>query len=358
MASSPTPAGPTAPAEATPAVPQNNPEEVLHVDEEPEDDDASSAFASSVASSRTSLRSSLLDYRQENGRTYHRYKEGKYALPNDEKENDRLDLQHQLWLLSLDDRLGVSPPCKEGAKVGRVLDVGTGTGIWALNFADEHPEAEVIGNDLSAVVPGFVPPNVTFEVDDVEDEWLFSRPFDFIHSRVMTSSINDWPLYLRRCYENLTPGGYIELQEVDLFLGSDDGTLKPDSALSKFCDLLYEASVKFGRPFMRIPSLTGLLEDAGFVDVTIDRYKWPLNTWPKDPKYKELGIWEHENVMAGLEAFALAPLTRAHGWTQMEVQVFLIEVRKELRDRSIHAYSPAYCIIGRKPQKEETPAPA
>ncbi|GJC92194.1 methyltransferase domain-containing protein [Colletotrichum higginsianum] len=31
----------------------------------------------------------------------------------------------------------------DGAKVGRVLDVGTGTGIWALDFGDEHPEAEV-----------------------------------------------------------------------------------------------------------------------------------------------------------------------------------------------------------------------
>ncbi|KAF6803728.1 methyltransferase domain-containing protein [Colletotrichum sojae] len=313
----------------------------------------------SVASSRTSLRSSLLDYRQENGRTYHKYKDGskfgqrrtsqcrlltsspEYNLPNDERENDRLDLQHHIWLLSLDDRLGVSPPCKEGSKVGRVLDVGTGTGIWALNFADEHPEAEVIGNDLSAVEPGFVPPNVTFEVDDVEDEWLFSRPFDFIHSRIMTSSINDWPLYLRRCYENLAPGGYIELQEFDLFPRSDDGTLKPDSALLKCCKLLMEASEKFGRPYMQIPSLQGLLRDVGFVDVTMDVQKWPSNSWPKEVRYKEIGIWQHENMMAGLEAFTMAPLTRAHGWTPAEVQVLLVDVRKDLKDRSIHAYWPA-----------------
>lgn len=57
---------------------------------------------------------------------------------------ENLDLEHQLWLLTLDDRLGLAPPCQPNAKVGRVLDVGTGTGIWALNYGDEHPEAEVM----------------------------------------------------------------------------------------------------------------------------------------------------------------------------------------------------------------------
>lgn len=29
-------------------------------------------------------------------------------------------------------------------KVNWVLDIGTGSGIWAMDFADEHPESEVI----------------------------------------------------------------------------------------------------------------------------------------------------------------------------------------------------------------------
>jgi hypothetical protein len=32
-----------------------------------------------------------------------------------------------------------------------VLDIGTGTGAWAIDFADEYPKAEVIGTDLSPI---------------------------------------------------------------------------------------------------------------------------------------------------------------------------------------------------------------
>ncbi|KZL76533.1 methyltransferase domain-containing protein [Colletotrichum tofieldiae] len=53
-------------------------------------DDGSSESGASLASSTTSVTSSILEYRIENGRTYHKYKDGKYWVPNDERENDRL----------------------------------------------------------------------------------------------------------------------------------------------------------------------------------------------------------------------------------------------------------------------------
>lgn len=111
-----------------------------------------------------------------------------------------------------------------------------------------------------------------------------------------------------------------------------------------------------------------VLEDAGFVDVKMEVHKWPTNDWPKYPEYKELGIWANENFIAGFESFTMAPLTRAHGWTKEEVQVFLVEVRKDLGNRSIHAYWPMsvahlflviianrfrYNIYGRKPSEKK-----
>lgn len=60
---------------------------------------------------------------------------------------------------------------------------------------------QVLGNDLSPIQPRWVPPNVRFEVDDVEDDWTYNQPFDFIHCRMMGNAIHDWPKLHRQCFE-------------------------------------------------------------------------------------------------------------------------------------------------------------
>jgi SAM-dependent methyltransferase len=115
-------------------------------------------------------------------------KDGQYAFPNDEPEYDRLDLQHHIFLFTLEGGLFSAPIMKEQTP-HRVLDVGTGAGIWAVDFADEHPETEVIGVDLSPVQPKFVTPNLVFPIDDLEETWTFNKPFDFFIARMTYSSL-------------------------------------------------------------------------------------------------------------------------------------------------------------------------
>jgi predicted O-methyltransferase YrrM len=96
------------------------------------------------------LASSIINYKYENGRRYHAFRAGTYLLPNDDKEQDRMDLVHHLYGLLLGGKLFLAPIPHEPH---RVLDLGTGTGIWAMDFADEYPSAEVIGTDLSPIQP-------------------------------------------------------------------------------------------------------------------------------------------------------------------------------------------------------------
>ena len=63
-----------------------------------------------------------------------------------------------------------------------ILDLGTGTGIWAVDMADKYESASVIGVDIAPCQTTFVPPNCQFEVEDVETDWLW--PIDhFDHSK-------------------------------------------------------------------------------------------------------------------------------------------------------------------------------
>ncbi|ODH37371.1 hypothetical protein ACO22_02646 [Paracoccidioides brasiliensis] len=54
-----------------------------------------------------------------------------YLLPNDEQENDRLDMHHALIRATLKEKLYLAP-IRDAP--GRVIDICTGTGIWAIEF--------------------------------------------------------------------------------------------------------------------------------------------------------------------------------------------------------------------------------
>ena len=128
------PAVSTAPAEPSRADPLHP----LNVEIVPDDDPNSSddpAFltATDAASSTQSLSSSVLNYQYENGRRYHAYREGEYVIPNDDREQDRLDLNHHIYRIAVGGALFRAPinPNSE-----RILDLGTGTGIWAIEMAE------------------------------------------------------------------------------------------------------------------------------------------------------------------------------------------------------------------------------
>jgi SAM-dependent methyltransferase len=185
----------------TPAPDMNPPSPDPEAGVEADDHDDNESSLAGLQNSTASISSSIMKFREENGRTYHAYQDGKYLLPNDEREQDRLDLQHHLFTLTFDGKLFTCDVDKGERQVRRVLDAGCGTGIWAIDFADEHPETEVLGIDLSPIQPAFLPPNVTFVVDDLEQEWSFDDKFDFIYMRMLSASILDFSAMFKKSFE-------------------------------------------------------------------------------------------------------------------------------------------------------------
>lgn len=130
------------------------------------------------------------------------------------------------------------------------------------------------------------------------------------------------------------------MQDIVLPYESDDGTLTEDNPLRRISKLAVEAGKVAGRPFDVPTKYKSYLKKAGFVDVVERQLKWPLNQWPKDPYYKEIGAWTRLNLDTGIEGLMMALLTRFLGWTQNEVLIAAMEVREALKDRRTHGYAP------------------
>ncbi|KAJ0357452.1 hypothetical protein COL154_010151, partial [Colletotrichum chrysophilum] len=182
------------------------------------------------------------------------------------------------------------------------------------------------------------PPNVKFEIDDVESPWV-DRTYDFINCHWMMGSIQDWPKLISNCYKNLNPGGWAEFLEMGGEYSSDDGSFTHDHATYKWIKALFDGIASTGRDSRPGTKLKGWVENAGFENITYKKVKVPLGVWPKDPYYKEMGFLNLINLLDGLEAFTLRIFCGVLGFTKEETMLQLAEVRKELKDkRSFNAY--------------------
>ncbi|RFU32225.1 hypothetical protein B7463_g4139, partial [Scytalidium lignicola] len=335
-------------------------QDYIEVDSDENGSDVDSAFGGSLIGCDTdTLASYITDYRYENGRRYHAYRDGEYWGPNDESANDQQDLAHHMYLMTLEGRLHLAPIVNPH----NILDIGTGTGIWAIEMADAYPASHVTGTDLSPIQPLFVPPNCTFEIEDCTQPWTYpASHFDFIHIRELFGCVRDWDVFFAQCYKHTKPGGYVEILEHSVWPRADDDTLKPDSFYNYWGQTVMEVSEKFGKSFTIWEEAKARMEKAGFVNVEEIRYKWPMNGWPSPEfrtngndggkswrRLRELGIWNQLRLYDGIEGMLIRLLTAHNGWSYEQAQVHLAQMRTTLKDLSVHAYLDVSVVYGEKP---------
>ena len=111
----------------------------------------------------------------------------------------------------------------------------------------------------------------------------------------------------------MAPGGYIEQSEPIPEIKSEDRSIPSNNILRRMTDLAIEASQNFGKNMMIAPHIRKMIEEAGFVDVKLKQYKWPIGEWPLDRKLKEIGHWNLKLWVEGLESYSLRLLTQYCG---------------------------------------------
>lgn len=144
-----------------------------------------------------------------------------YVLPHDDQEINRLDFQHYMLRYALHGNFAA--PVRSPASM---LDVGSGTGRWAMEMAAYFPDTNVVATDIvtpadeATATPGFGlekrPENYTFVPGNVLNGLSFADgSFDFVHMRLLIFALPEaaWPKVIRELVRVTRPGGWIELVE-------------------------------------------------------------------------------------------------------------------------------------------------
>ncbi|KAH0424602.1 SAM dependent methyltransferase [Colletotrichum camelliae] len=285
--------------------------------------------------------------------------------PNDEKQIEGFDVTHHFMLLLMNNHLFGAPV--EGKNL-KILDVGTGTGIWAMyvlhimpiRFVKENEDFHVIGIDISPIQPGWVPPNCQFFIDDAQLDWTFKPDeFDFVHARGLFGGIDNWQKLYDQAFRHLKPGGWFESIEADSQVRSQNDEIEkdPKHVFKQWAPLFWQAGDIIGKTFRVAQDdvqnpiiMETCMRRAGFVDIVHKKWRVPVGPWAKDPYWKEVGEYAGLYVDQGLEGWALRPLSEILGWTYEELLVFIDGMRKELRNKSAMPYFNYHMVYGRKPE--------
>lgn len=260
-----------------------------------------------------------------------------YMLPKDDAELNRLDFQHYMLRFALHGLY--APPLEEP---NDVLDVGCGTGRWALEMAQLFPKANVLAVDI-------VPPpadeqdaaprprNYVFVEGNVLQGLSFADgSFDFTHQRALLGAIpaQAWPAVARELARVTRADGWVQLIEPAPAPQGGPGM----NALAQWTQM---ASMRRGIDTAAGARVAEYLAQAGLSDITYRQIEIPMG-----------GRAGRLGVMAETNYFSVFRSTRnfivAMGVTDAgSYDAALAQAKAEL-DQGQYV-SPYYLAYGRKP---------
>ena len=175
-------------------------------------------------------------------------------------------------------------------------------------------------------------------MDDAEDDWTYSQKFDFIHGRLLFSTFKSPAKVIQNAYDALAPGGYLEMQEVFFKLHSVDESIK-GTAFKRWNEMLVAGAEVLGRDWHCTPKYKQCFIDAGFEDVVEIRFPGQ-SVRGRDKDDKLTGLYWTANMLDGINGMSNIALRRGLGMSAEDMELLLVDVRRDLKDGKIHSYWP------------------
>ncbi|KAI8976931.1 S-adenosyl-L-methionine-dependent methyltransferase [Pilobolus umbonatus] len=199
------------------------------------------------------------------GRRYHNDEDVGYILPNDETA------------ISQKKPSNFHAPVHDLLEKGIVVvDSGCGPATWTFEMAEDYPNSQFTGIDISFVFPETIrPPNANFRICNISKEMPFDdNSVDYYHQRLLVAGLSkgEMELALLNAYRVLKPGGYIELCEVNMGYCENAGPYMERSQ-EEFAVFLEKRSL--------VPNLGDhieeMLEESGFENIHYTKKTIPVN---------------------------------------------------------------------------------
>lgn len=273
----------------------------------------------------------------------------------------------------------------------RVLDVATGTGIWALEFggslsfgarnhtltekwiARSNPASLVIGTDLSKIQPNPNVPNCIFEKDDCEEPWHWGEKFDYIHIRLIVTCISNPQKLIQEAFSHLNPGGWLEIQDACMEFVFEDhenqgkGVHDCSEGFLRLTETLQTPRWRNGQiSAPSVPQVKGMtcerrngtrvgsiMRDVStsnskvwcntdlllVTDVKENRFEIACSPWPTEAKARRIGAYQQKNCLDGLRAMSYMMLRNA-GYESHDIEALISDVKQELQERRYKGHTP------------------
>ncbi|KAG8953821.1 hypothetical protein FRC04_001451 [Tulasnella sp. 424] len=321
---------------------------------------ASSRHTEQEVDASPSRNLSTLPFSQEPGQVHLRQIHGHsvnsltdaYLLTGDAKEHARLDAQHAAITLlhggfvprGSNEAVNAAIKNPYQDQRPRILDLGTGSGAWAIAMARQFTEADVLGLDLVPVNPGSEPPsNCRFEVCDANKD-LDRYPalsFNVVHVRTVLQGIKDYQALFYQAARMLRPGGVFLIVDgtwaafdVNKNRIQAENTEKPGFTwLHKFMTVLRTATTARNPSFASLERVDEIVKGMGnqtWESVSSAPAFMPVGDWPADTTERQAGEFTRQSLLQALTS--TRPLLLTHGLSADEVDQLSEELRSELNE--------------------------